>query len=168
MRMGEAQFQKNVYGREKKRRLRQMEDFDPRHVEFRGTARDRLPQLLEKLRGEQLCISLLFDEHFRHWDSSKTPEAPTLPDITCLKESVTAFSVVLLFLQEISAELSEKRRSKDTHRLGSRQDDTESRHLSLVESFIGSQLHLQIAWCCKSCSQNSSTLQQLIGASHTS
>ncbi len=87
MRMGEAQFQKHVYGREKKRRLRQMEDFDPRPIEFRGTARDRLPQPLEKLRGEQLCISLLFDEHFRHWDSSKTPEAPTLPDIPCLKES---------------------------------------------------------------------------------
>ena len=36
-----------------------MEDFDPRPPEFRGSTMSRLPELVDKLRGEQLCISLL-------------------------------------------------------------------------------------------------------------
>jgi hypothetical protein len=64
MPIAEASFEKHVYGREKKRKVKPLEDFDPRPVEFRGTVRARLPALLEKIRREQLCVSLLFDEHF--------------------------------------------------------------------------------------------------------
>ena len=53
--------------------LQAMEDFDPRPIKFGGTARDSLLGLLEKICGEHLCTSLLFDENICHWDSSTKP-----------------------------------------------------------------------------------------------
>lgn len=75
MEVAEAPFMKHVYGRERKRTMQALEDFDLCPAEFRGTARDCLPGLLEKIRGEYLCISLLFDEHYCHWDSSTPPQS---------------------------------------------------------------------------------------------
>ena len=60
----------SVEALKKKRKLEPLEDFDPRPVEFRGIACANLPALLEKIHGEQLCISLLFDKHFCYWDQS--------------------------------------------------------------------------------------------------
>ncbi len=50
MPMAEAPFEKHVYGREKKRKIKLIDDFDPRPMEFRGIVRDRLPALLDKIR----------------------------------------------------------------------------------------------------------------------
>lgn len=47
-----------------KRKIRRVEHFDPTPAIFRGSASSRLPELLEKLNGEQLCISLLFDPRY--------------------------------------------------------------------------------------------------------
>ena len=91
MPLAEAPFEKHVYGKENKRKLKPLEDFDPRPVEFRGTVRAGLPALLEKIRGENLCVSLLFDDHFRHWDGAKTVSEPALPNIVALRETVQAF-----------------------------------------------------------------------------
>ena len=38
-----------------------MEDFDPRPVEFRGTANSNVKELLDKLAGKGLSISLSLD-----------------------------------------------------------------------------------------------------------
>jgi len=89
--LAEAAFEKHVYGEEKKRKLKPLEDFDPRPVEFRGTVHTRLPAHLEKFRGEHLCISLLFDEHFHYWDGANSVAEPTLPDEATLRETVEAF-----------------------------------------------------------------------------
>ena len=102
MTMAEAPFMKHVYGRERKRA---MEDFDPRPAEFRGTAHDRLPGLLEKIHGENLCISLLFDEHHRHWDSNTPPvirpeSDPNLPGVAALRKTVEAFKTSLNMSEE--------------------------------------------------------------------
>ena len=101
MKMAEAPFVKHVYGRERKRTVQALEDFDPLPVQFKGTARDHLPGLLKKIRGEHLCISLLFDEHYRHWDSN-TPSAtdPTHPDISALRKTVEAFKGSLTMSDE--------------------------------------------------------------------
>ena len=47
MMMAEAPFVK-LCGRERKRKLTPLEDFDPRPAHFRGTARDNLPDLLNE------------------------------------------------------------------------------------------------------------------------
>ena len=60
MAISEVSFVKHYCGQEKKRTLELLEDFNPRPMEFRVSTRDRLPALLEKIYGEQLCILLLF------------------------------------------------------------------------------------------------------------
>ena len=76
-----------------KRKIKSVEDFDPRPPEFRGSAASRLPELLENLRGEQLCVSLLFDSQCRRANlkRSEQPSSYYMPDIKSLKETVAAF-----------------------------------------------------------------------------
>ena len=66
MPMSETVFEKHDYSKPRKRKLQPIEDYDPRPPEFRGTASIRLP---EEIRGEQLCVSLLFDKNCRHWNT---------------------------------------------------------------------------------------------------
>ena len=58
LRMGDAVFEKHVLGRECKRKVVAVEDFDPRPQKYGGTVNERVPILLDKIRGEGLCISL--------------------------------------------------------------------------------------------------------------
>ena len=57
--MGDAVFEKHVLGREHKRKLVAVEDFNPHPLKYRGTVKGCV--LLDKIRGEGLCISLLLD-----------------------------------------------------------------------------------------------------------
>ena len=100
MSFAEATFEKHVYGREKKRKWIPLEDFDPRPQEFRGTVCDRLPSLLMKIRSENLCISVLLDEHFRHWDNPISASDPILPDVESLRQTVEAFKSSLALSDE--------------------------------------------------------------------
>ena len=59
--MGDAGFEKHVLGRECKRKVVAVEDFDPRPLQYRGTVKGHVPALLDKIRGEGLCLSLLLD-----------------------------------------------------------------------------------------------------------
>ena len=96
MRVGEVTFEKHVYGRQKIRALQQAKDFDPRPLCFRGTTHERLPQLLDAICSQNLCVSLLFDTKFRHWESdTNAPENPSLPSVSSLRDSVNAFKASL-------------------------------------------------------------------------
>ena len=89
MALSDTSFEKPECGKEKKRKLEPLEDFDPHPEEFRGIACANLPALLEKIRGEQLCISLLFDKHFCYWDQSgSSMTIPTPPDPAVLRKTV--------------------------------------------------------------------------------
>ena len=103
--MSEATFRKHIYGREMKRCLKPLEEFDPRPIELRGTTNERLPELLDKLRGKSLSISLSLDSKTRSWNLkdhqdhrdtvSLDPELPSKQDLPrivaefkkCLKQS---------------------------------------------------------------------------------
>ena len=95
--MSEAMFEKHKYGKIRKRTPKLLEDFDPRPVKYRGTANDRLPGLLDELRGQDLCVSLLLDPRYRHWNAgepsstSDSSEPPQLPDTSHLKATIAAF-----------------------------------------------------------------------------
>ena len=98
-------FEKHVYGKVKKRRPELLEDFDPRPDKFKGTAKNYLPTLLNNLRGEELCISLLLDSKLCPNDgttlsSSSVPTSSTLPGIEKLKKSVSAFKESLSISDE--------------------------------------------------------------------
>ena len=43
-----------------------IEDFDQRTPEFKGTDQAKLPEVLDKIKEEELCISLMLDEHYKH------------------------------------------------------------------------------------------------------
>ena len=61
-----VEFETHEYSKHVKRKVKSLEDFDPRPPEFRWTATRRLPELLRSIRGPQLCFSLLFDETCQH------------------------------------------------------------------------------------------------------
>lgn len=56
--MSEITFEEHVVGQTKKRKFHLLEDFNPHPESLRGTVKDLLPSLLDKVRGKGLCISI--------------------------------------------------------------------------------------------------------------
>ena len=95
--MSTANFEKHVYGRQKKRSFRHLEDFDPRPSQYQITAKDQLKGLLEQLRGKGLCISLMFDPESQYWHDDNLQDSlpPVLPSKTELQDRVRDFKDTL-------------------------------------------------------------------------
>ena len=58
---------------------------------IQGTASDRLPALLDEIRSEQLCVSLLFDKKCCHWNAVNEQHHVNIPAHDVLKSIMTAF-----------------------------------------------------------------------------
>jgi len=58
-------FEKHDYSKPTKKRMKLIEDFDPRPSQFKGTVKANISKLLDKLDGEDLCISLLLDSRYQ-------------------------------------------------------------------------------------------------------
>ena len=87
--ISQTEFQKHIYGRQRKYERNSLEDFDPRPPELRGKTKDRLVTFLKDVQGQGLGVSLLFDEKCRCWSSSaETPASPVLPTKNELQERV--------------------------------------------------------------------------------
>ena len=98
--MADASFKKHVYGREHKRAMQPIEDFDPRPPESRGTEKERLAQFLVTMQGQGLGISSLLDPKLHVWKEGCSSSAaldgpPCLPSkkqlvfrVQALKESL--------------------------------------------------------------------------------
>ena len=91
--LANATFVKHDYAKPHKKKVRQVENFDLWPDCFRGMASKAIPLLLQKLKGEQLCVSLLFDSQFQsddlHSDDINIPGPSTLEDtITQFKETL--------------------------------------------------------------------------------
>lgn len=96
MPFSEAKFPKHTYGRQNKRTMKPLENFDPRPQEYRGTAVSHLPELLGKVRGKGLSISLSLDPQMKFWtDQSHSLSGPRLPSKTELQESVSSLKTSL-------------------------------------------------------------------------
>ena len=89
--MSEAVFQKHDYSRPNKKKIKPIEDFDPRPEQYKGTAASRLPALLDSVRGQELCVSLLFDEKCQHWgvnqDVAAAASSVHIPKISELRDT---------------------------------------------------------------------------------
>ena len=89
MKMSEATFEKHMYGRPKTRKFSALEDFEPRPLCYQGMATSLVPDMLEKVCGKGLCISLLLDPGTHHWSSNIPTETSfNMPDATRLKQTV--------------------------------------------------------------------------------
>ena len=113
--MSEAVFQKHDYTKPVKRSIKPVEDFDPRPPEFRGTASSRLPDLLQKVKGEHLCVSLLLDSSCCHWEDSTIPaqtSSPSLPDTASLLDTVAAFKSSLKITEDQARHIEQNTREQ--------------------------------------------------------
>ena len=104
-----------------------------RPMEFRGTAANHLPDLLQKLSGKNLCVSLLFDPKYQHWRASDScPGEPHLPDEQTLRNTVDSFKASLAVtdedIQKIERETVEQRNSSLWYKV---------RHFRLTASLFG-------------------------------
>ena len=96
LRMSEATFHKPVYGREKRRSSKPLEEFDPRPPEYKNTAQGHLKEFLGKVCGKGLCVSLMFNSASQYWqDETQTgsgePLPPKLPSKEELQSRVEEF-----------------------------------------------------------------------------
>lgn len=93
--ISDVDFEKYVRGRTKKYKYGKLEEFDPRPLQYRNTIKDNLPSLLESVRGQGLCVSLLLDSRLCVTDNSalcsSTTHTPELPDDATLNRSITEF-----------------------------------------------------------------------------
>ena len=88
--MSKILFEKHVHGRTKKRKFQSVEEFDPRPESCQATVDDRLPKLLDRVRGKGLCVSLLLDSTTQVWAASGDKEeslTPSLPSVDQFKNS---------------------------------------------------------------------------------
>ena len=75
-------FNKHMYGRQIKHRLKPLKNFDPRPAEYQGTAPQQLEKFLKEVQGKGLGISLLLDKDAQVWKatSDKSDEQSAFPD----------------------------------------------------------------------------------------
>jgi hypothetical protein len=88
--MSEAIFHKPVYGREKRRSSKPLEEFDPRPPECKNTAQERLTEFLG--HGKGLCVSLMFNSGSQYWHDETQGGSGELvpPKLPCKEELQTA------------------------------------------------------------------------------
>lgn len=115
LKMSEATFQKHVYGQERKRSFKPLEDFDPRPTEYRNTAQDQLTEMLSKIRGKGLCVSLMLDPACQYWQESSSAEKqlpPELPSKVELQERVQEFKKSLIIPAQKLREIEQTTRDQ--------------------------------------------------------
>ena len=72
--------------------MKLIEDYDPKPPECIGTVQTQLPELLKKIKGEELCISLLLDSSYQNELSCIGPPADyNLPSSSGLAITIGAF-----------------------------------------------------------------------------
>ena len=100
--MSEDVFEKHDYSKSMKQKIKPLEDFvRPQTSSFHAKANMLLPDLLEKLKGEKLCVSLLLDPSYHHWEDIPTaeilkPSSHNIPDSVLLRATISAFRQSLM------------------------------------------------------------------------
>ena len=107
-------FKKHERDKPIKRQISLLEDFDPRPLEYRGNAQSSVPDLLKKVKGEHLGISVLLDpEYIEESQKVLQPSSYNLPGTDSLKLSVEAFKKSLVVdaseARKIEREIPEQR-----------------------------------------------------------
>ena len=105
-------FEKHSYGRERKRSLKIMEDFDPRPAEYHNTAKDLLQDFLGKVKGKGLGVSLLLDPDLRANLSGTSSLQPELPSKAELQYRVKEFKKSLELPPEKTCEIEQNTRDQ--------------------------------------------------------
>ena len=90
--VSQTHFERHEHSKPVKRKFELLEEFDPRPVEFRGSARSNLPKLLNEVEGKKLCISLLLDPTYsEEKTTTQQPDDYSIPSVSDLKSTIEAF-----------------------------------------------------------------------------
>ena len=103
--ISEAIFENHDYAKPTKRKIKLLENFNPRPPKFRGDAASPLPEFLDKVKGEQLGISLLLDSHFCRSTVEQQTTSHSIPSTQDLQETVMAFKTSLQVSPEKAREI---------------------------------------------------------------
>ena len=133
--IAQARFEKHTFGKTKKRKYSLLEDFDPRPTQYRGTAKDHMPTLLDKIRGKSLCLSLLFDKSCQNNNITHSPADTNMPSIESLKRTVEAFKSSLKVSEEAIRKIENETREQRASSLW-----YEARRYRLTASIFGTVL----------------------------
>ncbi len=134
LRLSDASFVKHDYAKPDKKKMKKMDDYDPRPQQFRGTASERLPELLNKIKGEQLGISLLLDPQFQ-CEEDLTSNECQLRSIIKLKETIKNFKASLQVTAEKAREIE-----RNTHQQRNSQLWFSVRRYRITSSLFGAVL----------------------------
>ena len=85
--MSDAVFEKYEFGKQRKYKMLEMETFDPRPEKHRGKSDTRMSELLQRVKGKGLCISLLFDKSTQVRSSDELRKADMLKKVEQLKRA---------------------------------------------------------------------------------
>ena len=99
---------KHALGRTKKRKFQLLEEFDPRPESCRGTVKDCLSTLLDKVHGKDcVYISLLLDSSMQFWSNKEQEDSttPSLPGVDKIKKTVEEFKKCLAITEEKAREI---------------------------------------------------------------
>ena len=113
LKISDIVFEKHVHGKTKKHKYDRLQDFDPRPEKYHNTATKNLAALLDNLRGQGLCISLLFDSRScvrneSDRSSSSSSGLPHLPNESALQKTVTEFIKSLQVTEEQARTIEQK------------------------------------------------------------
>lgn len=141
MQISNTKFEKHVYGRKRKHAVKPLADFDPRPEELRGNSKEQLMAYLDKVQGQGIGVSLLFDEHIRYWsvaeeNTAQGSLAPKLPTKTELQERVAAFKTSLIMPQHKLREIEQSTRDQSESPLW-----YSVRRYRITASYFGSIFH---------------------------
>ena len=110
--IAQARFEKHTFGKTKKRKYSLLEDFDPRPTQYRGTAKDHMPTLLNKIHDKSLCLSLLFNKSCQNNNTIHSPADTNMPSIESLKRTVEAFKSSLKVSEEAIRKIENETREQ--------------------------------------------------------
>ena len=117
LKFADVTFEKHTYGRERKHQWKMIKDFDPRPVEYRGSAPEKLKEFVKTVKGKGLGISVLFDEDFRCKSADTTPVASgqlSVPTRQELMEKVARFKELLCVTPDKIREID--RNTREQHK----------------------------------------------------
>lgn len=140
LKFADANFEKHVYGRERKHHWKSIKDFDPRLIEQRGTAPQLMQDFLKSVKGKGLGVSVLFDKDLRFTPSetsSSTPELPSTESKQAIVEKVASFKQSLHVTQDKIREVERNTRDQALSPLW-----YSARRFRLTASAFGRILHM--------------------------
>ena len=111
--VSDAVFEKHDYSKPVKRKIHQLNDYDPRPSEFKRSACGELPKFLKKIKGNNLGISLLLDsEYIESQSTLLQPSGYNLPADGELKRTLDLFKHSLEVTQDRAKQMERDTRDQ--------------------------------------------------------